>query len=106
MLAFYENSPEELYDCSKRELAKRLYKLTKFSTLRNGNNSYGTLVFRHHQEARPASELKPKSGVWKIDEEYRPLIILYHTQLNALVEGSDFELTVTGEIIFKHRSHD
>lgn len=106
MVLFYENSPEELYDCSKRELAKRLYKLTKFSTLRNGNNSYGTLVFRHHQEARPASELKPKSGVWKIDEEYRPLIILYHTQLNALVEGSDFELTVTGEIIFKHRSHD
>ncbi|GFI54115.1 hypothetical protein IMSAGC022_00726 [Alistipes sp.] len=106
MVLFYENSPEELYDCSKRELAKRLYKLTQFSTLRIGNNSYGIIVFRHHQEARPASELKPKNGVWKIGEEYRPLIRILHTQFNALVEGSDFELTVTGEIIFKHRSHD
>lgn len=102
MVLFYQDSPEELYEASLKELTKRLYKLTKFSSMTSGNNRYGTLVFRHHQEARPAGELKAKNGVWKIGEEYRPLISLYHTQLNALVEGYDFTLSVTGEITFKH----
>ena len=35
-------------------------------------------------------------------EAYRPLISLYHTQLNAYVEGFDFELSVTGTVRFKH----
>ena len=65
-------------------------------------SGYGTFVFRHHQEARPARELKEKNGVWKIGEDYRPLIGLLHTQLNAFIEGYDFELTVAGEIKFKH----
>lgn len=103
MVLFYEQTPEELYDCSTGELAKRLYKLTQFSSMTVGKNCYGTLVFRHHQEARPASELKPKNGAWKIGEAYRPLIKMYHTQFLALVEGYDFELTVTGEIRFKRR---
>lgn len=102
MVLFYEKTPEELFDCSTRDLAKRLYKLTKFSSMTSGNNRYGTLVFRHHQEARPAGELKQKNGVWKVGEAYRPLIAMNHPQLNAYVEGYDFELTVTGEIRFKH----
>lgn len=102
MVLFYEKTPEELYDCTPEELVKRLYKVTKFSFLRSGNNSYGTLVFRHHQEARPAGELKPKNGVWRAGEAYRPIIGMYHTQLNAFVEGCDFEMSVTGEIRFKH----
>lgn len=103
MVLFYENSPEELYECSKKELVKRLYKVTKFTTLTAGNNTYGRISFRYNQEARPAGELKERGGAWKINEEYRPIIGLLHTQLNALVEGYDFELTVTGEVIFKHR---
>ena len=63
--------------------------------------SYGTITLKHHQEARPAGELKAKNGEWKIDEEYRSVIGLYHTQLNAMVEGYDFDLTVTGDIKFK-----
>ena len=102
MVLFYENSPEELYDCSRAELSKRLYKLMGFSTLTVSNNSYGRLTFKHHQEARPAGELKAKNGTWSTTEEYRPIIGLLHTQLNMLVEGYDFELTVTGEIKFKH----
>lgn len=47
-------------------------------------------------------ELKIKKGVWKVNEEYRPVIGLQHSQLNAYIEGYDFELTVTGEIKFKH----
>lgn len=102
MVLFYENSPAELYDCTPGELTKRLYKMTGFSTLTVSNNSYGRLTLKHHQEARPAGELKAKSGVWKTNEEYRPVILIYHTQLNAYVEGYDFELTVTGEIKFKY----
>lgn len=101
MVLFYENAPEELLECTPKELAKRLYKVTGFSTLTVSSNSYGRLTLRHHQEARPAGELKAKSGAWKTGEEYRPLISLLHTQLKALIEGYDFELSVTGEIRFK-----
>lgn len=106
MVLFYENSPEELYDCNKSELTKRLYKVTGMSTLSTKSSAgntlkYGTIVLKHHQEARPAGELKAKNGVWKTGEKYRPLIKLLHSQLNAYVEGYDFELTVTGEVKFK-----
>lgn len=102
MVLFYENSPAELYECTRKELAKRLYKVTGMSTLTlQQKYKYGTLVLKHHQEARPAADLKAKSGEWKMGEAYRPVILLYHTQLNAYVEGYDFELTVTGELKFK-----
>ena len=102
MVLFYEKSADELYDCSRSELAKRLYKVTGFSTLSVGNNTYGRFTLKHNQEARQAGELKAKNGEWKMKEEYRPVITILHTQLNAMVEGYDFELTVTGEILFKH----
>lgn len=103
MVLFYENSPEELYECSRAELTKRLYKVTGMSEqVVSGQYHYGTFTFRHHQEARPAGELKAKGGEYKRDKEYRPIIGLKHTQFSALIEGYDFELTVTGKIKFKH----
>lgn len=106
MVLFYEETPEELYYCNNQELTKRLYKVTGFSTLsiKQGEKyyKYGTLTLKHHQEARPAGELKAKNGVWKINEDYRAIISLYHTQFNAFVEGYDFKLTTTGEIKFTH----
>ena len=104
MVLFYEKSPEEFYECTKADLVKRLYKVTGLSEqVVSGIYYYGTMTLRHHQEARPAGELKAKGGEYKIDEEYRPVIGIKHTQLNALVEGYDFDLTVTGEIKFKHK---
>ena len=103
MVLFYENSADELQECSKAELVKRLYKVTGMSEqVVSGQYHYGTFTFRYHQEARPAGDLKAKGGEYRQGEEYRPIIGLKHTQLNALVEGYDFELTVTGEIKFKH----
>lgn len=102
MVLFYENSANELYESSKEELVKRLYKVTGLSSLTVNGYHYGSIVLRHHQEARKATVLKAKNGGWKEGEEYRPIIALYHTQLKAFVEGYDFELTVTGEIVFKH----
>lgn len=107
MVLFYEKSADELYECSKAELTKRLYKVTGMSVMAIKRQSgkvdrYGMMNLKHHQEARPAGELKAKNGEWKIGEDYRPAIIINHNQFNALVEGYDFELTVTGEIKFKH----
>ena len=103
MVLFYENSSEELYECSHAELTKRLYKVTGMSsTIVQQKYRYGMMTLKYHQEARPAGELKEKKGEWKIGEEYRPVIVINHNQLNALVEGYDFEITVTGEIKFKH----
>ena len=103
MVLFYENSPEELYDCSRAELSKRLYKVTGMSsTIVQQKYRYGMMTLKYHQEARPAGELKEKKGEWKKGEDYRPVIVINHNQLNALVEGYDFELSVTGEIKFKH----
>ena len=103
MVLFYEKSADELYDCTKKELAKRLYKVTgmSISTIQK-IYSYGVVILKHHQEARPSGELSVKKGEWKNNEEYRPLIGVQHTQLKACIEGYDFELTVTGEIKFKH----
>ncbi|MBR3976554.1 MAG: CRISPR-associated protein Csn1 [Bacteroidaceae bacterium] len=102
MVLFYEKSPAELIDCNNAELCKRLYKITGFSEqIVSGIYHYGTMTLKHHQEARPAGELKAKGGDWKCNEEYRPVIGIKHTQFNAYVEGYDFDLTVTGEIKFK-----
>lgn len=107
MVLFYEKNPEELYECSCAELAKRLYKVTGMSIMaikrQTGKvDRYGMFTLKHHQEARSSGELKAKNGEWKIGEVYRPMIVINHNQFNALVEGYDFELTVTGEIKFKH----
>jgi CRISPR-associated endonuclease Csn1 len=103
MVLFYENRPDELYECSRAELTKRLYKVTGMTTsVIQQKYKYGMITLKHHQEARPAGELKEKKGEWETNEEYRPVIVINHNQLNALVEGYDFELTVTGEIKFKH----
>lgn len=103
MVLFYESSPKELLECSNSGLVKRLYKIIGMSTmLIQRKYMYGMITLRHHQEARPAGELKAKNGEWKIGEQYRPTIIINHNQFNAIVEGYDFELSVTGEIKFKH----
>ena len=102
MVLFYENSPKELYECSRTELSKRLYKVKGLCDKKTGNNRTAYITMIHHQEARPDSDLVIKKGVFIANEEYRPIIEQSHNQLNILVEGYDFELTVTGEIKFKH----
>lgn len=103
MVLFYENSPEELYECSKAELSNRLYKVTGMSTsVIQKKYKYGMVTLKYHQEARPAGELTEKKGEWVQGENYRPVIVINHNQFNAFVEGYDFELTVTGEVKFKH----
>lgn len=102
MVLFFENSPQELYECSPAELAKRLYKVTGLSSMTvQKKYSYGVISFKSHQEARPANELKGRMGEWKIEDEYRPIISVYNTRLKCLVEGCDFYLSTSGHLSFR-----
>ena len=101
MILFYEKSPEELRGCSAEELSKRLYKIVSLASGSEGY-PYATIVCRHHMEARKSTEIKAKNGVWKTGENYRPAIKILHTQFNAFVEGQDFELSLDGNVTFKH----
>lgn len=91
MVLLYENSPEEIWSAPLTERAKRLYKVTILF-------ADGRVVFRHHQEARPATQLVEKGGAFKAGEERRPLIKLSCSSMNFLVENIDFKLNALGEI--------
>lgn len=103
MVLLYQDSPEEVYDLDRKELSKRLYKITGLSSLVVTGHYYGTLSLVHHQEARPSTEVKLKNGVYVNGEELRAGIKFYHTQFRALVQGQDFEFNDIGEIKFLHR---
>ena len=88
---------------------ERLYTLVGMSTLRikrqNGKiDSYGTMEFRHANEARKSSDLKSINGVYVKGEKRRPMITLLHNQFHALVEGKDFILSPLGEITYLNQN--
>ena len=104
MVLFYENTPDELYDCTQEELSRRLYEVTGLSTMTiQKKYHYGTLTLKHHLEARPSTELKEKKGLWKKGEDLRPIIGINHNQALFLVENQDFVLTISGRIRFRRR---
>lgn len=98
MVLFYENSAEELYECSKAELSKRLYKVT-------GMAADGRIKFIFHQEARDDKSISAECGMGISSVNVSSPVARLRLSvggLNMYVEGYDFELTVTGEIKFKH----
>ena len=97
----YESSATELYEASDKELSRRLYKVIGMSSMLVTGCMYGIINLRHSTESRPAKDIKSKNGVYKSGEDFRPAITMLHTQLNALIEGQDFDLTPLGEIKFK-----
>jgi len=101
MVLFYEKNAEELKNCSQAELSKRLYKVTGMSsmTIRKKYN-YGVVSLKHHQEARPDSDLKASNGIWENNSDYRSKISLLHTQFTFVVEGVDFFMSTSGIISF------
>lgn len=94
----YEDNPEEVWNLEKSELVKRLYKVIGLTVKSAGSLLYGFIVLKFHQEARQSKDLKSKNGPYKVNEEYRPVITMLHTQLNALVEGVHFEMDILGNI--------
>ena len=98
MVLLYENSPEEVWELDRKNLLKRLYKVTGMSILVVSSNTYGRINMIHHQDARPSSDVKITNGAFKADADFRPGIMLLHTQFKALVQGVDFEINDLGEI--------
>lgn len=99
MVLLYENSPEEVWELERKDLTKRLYKITGMSSMViQGKYDFGTIELVHHQDARPSTDIKKKNGEFKSGEEFRSGIKLLHTQLRALVQGVDFEINDLGEI--------
>lgn len=99
MVLLYENSPEEVWELDKKNLQKRLYKVTGMSSMvQQGKYLYGTIELLHHQDARPSKDISISKGIFKANDALRPKIFLYHTQFNGLVQGVDFELNDLGEI--------
>ena len=99
-MILYETSADEINISDKSDIAKRLYVITGLSINPVGPG-YGSIVMRHHQEARMAKDVKSKNGAYKNNEPYRGAIVMLHTQFNALVEGSDFEINTLGDITIK-----
>ena len=91
MVLLYENNGDEIWDLDKRNLQRRLYIITKMKF-------DGRIYMMHHQEAREKKDLEEKSGLFKENEEYRPIIVNSYNQFKALVQGVDFEINDLGEI--------
>ena len=105
MMLLYEEFPEELFACTQEELSQRLYRVTGLnsSEIRNNGKSYwyGTIVLKHHKEARKTSEIVVTSGSFRKSNGYCPVYRMQHTQFEALMEGKDFDISVTGRIRFR-----
>jgi len=100
MVILYENTPEEIWGDTKSSISKRLYKVVGLSySPVTPSLSYGTISLLYHQEARQSKVLNLKKGAYKNGEMIRPLMSLYHTQINALIEGVDFRINDLGEIV-------
>ena len=100
MVLLYENSPEEVWELDKKNLQKRLYKVTGMSSMViQGKFEYGTIEMVHHQNAKSSSDIKKVNGEYKDGEEFRSGIKMLHSQIRALIQGVDFEINELGEII-------
>lgn len=93
LVLLYEQSPDELKACTAAQLSKRLYKVKKY-------DSSGKIYMAHHQTALQAKDLNYKFGVYNVDNEFAPALVLRHGQFNALVQGQDFEINELGKITF------
>ncbi len=102
MVILWDTNPDEVWELDACMQLKRLYKVIGLSTNRVKSGSkyyeYGNITLKFHQEAKPDSELKVEDGIFQSDESYKAQRKLSHKQFNALIEGVDFELSVTGKL--------
>ena len=91
---FYQNDPDELKTMTREQLSKRLYIVTEFK-------KDGRICLRWHREARAKKDIQE---AYKINWETSvPILCVSPSsyQNHTLFAGIDFEISSTGEIIFK-----
>jgi len=99
LVLLYENSPDEVWNCSPIEVAKRMYIVQGMSSMTlQKKYTYGVIILLHALESRAVSDLKVQDGDFSSDEPYVPQRKVLHTRFKALVAGYDFELTSLGDI--------
>ena len=91
MAIFYENNPDEIKKLSKKELNKRLFKITQFE-------SDGRIQLRHHAQGGADKDLKKESSM-NFEKPVQKLRISL-SNVKSIFEGKDFILHPTGEIEF------
>ena len=96
MVLLYEKNSEELKTASQQELVKHLFKVVGLA-LSGGIQ----IKLNYHQEARPSGDLHQINGPYRFNEPIAARRMLTHSQINALVQGQDFEISDTGKITFK-----
>ena len=92
-----EKDEEFISTANPKELFKRLFTITKLE-------KDGRLTLRHSAEARPATEVNKllNAEPFMLKDATRPMIRVSLSKFKFLVEGVDFRITPTGEIILKH----
>ena len=96
MVLLYEKTPNELKGISQKEIVKHLFKVVGLA-LSGGIQ----IKLNYHQEARPSGDLHQINGSYLFNEPIAARRMLTHSQINALVQGQDFEISDTGKITFK-----
>lgn len=91
MAIFYEYNPEELKTISKKEINKRLFKITEFE-------GDGRINFRHHAQGGADKDLKEESSLNFVTSAQKLRISL--SNVKAIFEGKDFILHSSGKIDF------
>lgn len=98
MVLLYNESPDDLYNMPYHELSKRLFKVTKLE-------KDGRITLKFHQEARGDELISKecKSGYSSFEQtRSNSKLRLSLSKIKMLVEGYDFDLSVSGKITFKH----
>ena len=91
MAIFFDNNPDEIKKLTKKELNKRLFKITQFE-------SDGRIQLRHHAQGGADKDLKKESAV-NFEKPVQKLRISL-SNVKAVFEGKDFILHPTGKIDF------
>lgn len=92
-MLFWGKTPDELEELDREQLLKRLFVVDKF------NNTGSDHVYLHNHDYAGENP-EPKEFTF-YDEQSHPLRLqVTASNLNALIEHRDFEIDVTGEIIF------
>lgn len=92
-MLFWEQTPDELLDLDREQLVKRLFVVDKF------NNTGSDHVYLHNH-IYAGDNPEPKEYT-QYETQFNPLKLqVTANKMNALIEHRDFEIDVTGKIIF------
>lgn len=91
MVILYDKNPKEVWEADMKYRQSRLYKIVKIE-------KNGRIELVHHQEARPAKDLKPLTAAYDYDGALKPRMRISYSKFKALTQGRDFEINDLGEI--------